>query len=864
MVQFGERPIQQNPLEYSGQRDALIPTYDAPRAPTVLDRKYPIQSIWRDNTTNDEWILVDIINGNAHWVLLTGGGFGSVTELRADDGNIAVPNVGIIDVDCNTVAFGTNPTPFYSSAAVANTIDLDVQISTAAVGSDAGNVGVCSFDSAMFTVDANGFVQLAGGGIAVDQINVDANTPPGTDPVLPDGAGQITIAGAAIVAHAVPVETHSRAANAFNIELQVSSAITGAPGNTNDAGICSFDDTMFVVDADGYVQLIGGAVAIDSLTGDDAVAIGADAAGNINLTGIVVANATHAKPIYFVDSGVANTEALNVQVSAAITGAPGDTNDAGICSFDDTTFTVDADGYVQIAGGAIIDQIGVDANTAPGTDPVDPDATGLITAQGAVVAAHSVPLETHSRALNVFNIEVQVASDRTGAPGNKNDAGVCSFNDTHFTVDADGYVSLIGGGAALDSLTGDVGLAVPPDGGGNINLIGTAAQQFIETTGTPASNQIEFKIIEPNGDGELLIGNTAAAAPLVGDITTSTLLRQYSNPDLILDQVSFYQEGHSNFGMTYSGGTLTLHAADGNNLSSTNRGFIRIKSALSRNTFLTFPVTSNYSFDDNASGSSDIAGNLFGTTTGRAWGEPMPFFLYAVLNDAETAVTFMIMRERGRRSCTTSIGKPSSAIADLQYSMWALDDSITVGDWDTNPVVLVGSFVMSKNAGDDWTVLAFGNTGGIGDYKDSGIFSYPPGHNGAVAGSYFSQEGGGGTMPTFQNEASIYSLRPSGDVFFFWSGNNCNGNGVGANNLLIHPPFNDVLGNYYNPPGRFSFLDGGVANRLQYYPYNQATGANYFRLHAYNPAGGAPLTPAGITNADSAFNFTVIYRAMSN
>ncbi len=97
-------------------------------------------------------------------------------------------------------------------------------------------------------------------------MDVDANTGPGTDPVIADGSGEITVAGAAVANHSVPVETHSRAANTMNVEVQVSAAVTGAPGDTNDAGICSFDDVDFAVDGDGYVTLLGGGTPGESLT----------------------------------------------------------------------------------------------------------------------------------------------------------------------------------------------------------------------------------------------------------------------------------------------------------------------------------------------------------------------------------------------------------------------------------------------------------------------------------------------------------------------------------------------------------------------------------------------------------------------
>lgn len=259
MSQFGLSPIQKDPLEYAGRKTAVIPTVDAPRAPTILDRKHPIQTIWRDNTTNDEWILVDVINGDAQWRLFTGGGFGTVTNLQADDGNTAYPNVGVIDIDANTVAAATHAVPFYTTAAVANTIDIDLQVASAQAATDINNAGLCSFSDAHFTVDANGYVELAGGGLAVDQINVDFATAPGTDPVVPDGTGEISIIGAT-VANATnanaPVATHSRAVNAFNLEVQVSAAVAATPADNYDAGLSSYDQTHFNVDANGFTQLV--------------------------------------------------------------------------------------------------------------------------------------------------------------------------------------------------------------------------------------------------------------------------------------------------------------------------------------------------------------------------------------------------------------------------------------------------------------------------------------------------------------------------------------------------------------------------------------------------------------------------------
>lgn len=122
-------------------------------------------------------------------------------------------------------------------------------------------------------------------------------------------------------------------------------------------------------------------------------------------------------------------------------------------------------------GGASIDQIAVQAATAPGVTPVNPDGTGLVTVNGSVVAAHAVPIETRTRALNAYNVEVQRAA--SSATTDATSQGLASFKTSQFTTDASGWVSLAGGtGPALLTMSDDVSASVSPSGTGNIQLVG--------------------------------------------------------------------------------------------------------------------------------------------------------------------------------------------------------------------------------------------------------------------------------------------------------------------------------------------------------------------------------------------------------
>ena len=296
-------------------------------------------------------------------------------------------------------------------------------------------------------------IDFSAAGPGIDSITVDSITAPGVNPVEADGTGLVTILGSAVANHTKPIETHSRALNAYNIEIQTAVDRTGAPANALDAGICSFDDSAFIVDANGYVTLVGGlGPAVDGIDVDFNTAPGTDpvvpnGAGVVSLYGNVVANATNLNSPVATHSRAVNQSHIDVQLSTAIT-VPGDPFDVGLASFDSAVFSVDANGWVSLAGGGLaVDSFQVDSIAGTGVNPVVATAAGLVTVGGGVVANADIPLQSISRAPNEYDLEVQVAKAVTGAPGVKTGAGVATFDDTKFSVNTDGYVTAIGAGA---------------------------------------------------------------------------------------------------------------------------------------------------------------------------------------------------------------------------------------------------------------------------------------------------------------------------------------------------------------------------------------------------------------------------------
>ena len=180
------------------------------------------------------------------------------TEFIADVGT-AVPIANQLELIGTVVAAAGIP---FQSTASGNTVTYEAQYASAIVASDAADVGLASFDSAFFSVDAVGFVTLSGS--STTELAVDTSTPPGTDPVVPL-AGVITITGGQVAAGTTAnvIQTDSLAANTLTIEIQRSSAQAATTIGAN--GVAHFDSAMFSVDGNGFVSLAGGGQAIDSI-----------------------------------------------------------------------------------------------------------------------------------------------------------------------------------------------------------------------------------------------------------------------------------------------------------------------------------------------------------------------------------------------------------------------------------------------------------------------------------------------------------------------------------------------------------------------------------------------------------------------
>ena len=228
-------------------------------------------------------------------------------------------------------------------------------------------------------------------------------------------------------------------------------------------------------------------------------------------------------------------------------------------------------------------------------------------------------------------------------------------------------------------------------------------------------------------------------------------------------------QGAYNIGISYSSGTgvFTVRGANAA-LSASNPGYITLQSKSTPGELVTITVTADQSFiDDN--GASEIIGNLFGVTTGVAWGEDMPFFIYAVLNDAEDTIAFMISRDPSAAvsPAAANIGDPGDPVADAQGDFWSID-TVTEADYESNPCLCIGAFRMRMSASDDWTVQTLSNSDGIGQFHEGTRFLFPTGQNGAASGTYIKSNAG--TEPTWSGGGWSYDIDKTGTVRYKFIG----------------------------------------------------------------------------------------------
>jgi hypothetical protein len=257
--------------------------------------------------------------------------------------------------------------------------------------------------------------------------------------------------------------------------------------------------------------------------------------------------------------------------------------------------------------------------------------------------------------------------------------------------------------------------------------------------------------------------------------------------------------GTFNIGVRLASGTFTVCGSNGVDLSTTNPGYVIIGSQVTPGRLVILRLTANQSFNDDAfSGTSDIAGEEFGTKAGTAWSNDRPFFLYA-LNRDDTAANMLF----GLSPCPSLELSPSAtgligykltpSATPSDSSIWLFGSSLTTSNFTSRPVLRIGGIRMRKAVTtDDWTVQTLTTSDGLKptNYENT-AFSFSAGEcRASIAARFFTAA----NPPTWATPASIvanYFMTMSGQViinFDTTAAGDCT-NGTGTAILQIAAPF---------------------------------------------------------------------------
>lgn len=242
-----------------------------PRDPTTSDitsetsiNNYAIQQKWLNTTTNALWELKNYTTSQgvlyANWILIANHAL--VTESLRDQTGIDVfPD---LTNEINLVGDGTyiitTGTPLTNTMTVSVTgaITTLYTENTGTATPMAGNLNVLGANGITTIGSGNTITIQPSSGHLFTGNTVDTFTGPGTNPVVPNASGLITVTGGQVAAGTTvnAIQTDSLAANTYTVQVQRSQAV--ASSTVGDNGVSHFNSADFTVDSNGFVSIVGG------------------------------------------------------------------------------------------------------------------------------------------------------------------------------------------------------------------------------------------------------------------------------------------------------------------------------------------------------------------------------------------------------------------------------------------------------------------------------------------------------------------------------------------------------------------------------------------------------------------------------
>ncbi len=318
----------------------------------------------------DENGIVTIAEG-AHFDAETEGTVSLTITATSTDGSTSshTYDLTVSDINEYDVSAVTDTDASENTIAEDTAEGTTVGITALATDADATDTVSYSVDDSRFTVDANGVVTVAAGA------SFDAETEGSVDVTVTatssDGStsnGTFTISVSDVNESAVSAVTDTNAAENVIAENATAGTTVGITARATDADVTdtvsySVDDSRFTVDANGVVTVAAGASFDAETEGSIDVTVTAtssDGSVSTETFTITVSDVNESAVSAVTDTDAAEnviTENVAEGTAVGITAhaSDADASDTVSYSVSDTRFTVDGNGVVSIAAGAVFD-----------------------------------------------------------------------------------------------------------------------------------------------------------------------------------------------------------------------------------------------------------------------------------------------------------------------------------------------------------------------------------------------------------------------------------------------------------------------------------------------------------------------------
>jgi hypothetical protein len=225
--------------------------------------------------------------------LQVSGGTTVGKTITGQSGGALSPTAGNWNIFGASTAAGTSPV---TSSGAGSTLTLNVQKSQAIAATDATKIGLSNFNSAQFSVDANGFVSTSGTGILNTLTgNSGGAISPAAGNINTLGTGSITIAGSGstlttqltgLTNHSVQVGAGTATLTQLSVGTNGQVLIGATTADPAFATLTSSDSSIsFTTGANTLsLQVAGGSTTIKTITGNTGGAE-SPSAGNFNILG---------------------------------------------------------------------------------------------------------------------------------------------------------------------------------------------------------------------------------------------------------------------------------------------------------------------------------------------------------------------------------------------------------------------------------------------------------------------------------------------------------------------------------------------------------------------------------------------------